>query len=641
MAQVFLSYDHEDSIHAAPIAAALVNAGHCVWWDEQIKVGAQYNREIDAALKQADAVVVLWSERSVDSAWVRDEAAAGRDSGRLIPVSLDSSDPPLGFRQYQTIDLSTPRGRRRSARLRQLVGAVEALREPITRETPEAATGDHPRIRREWPLMGALVALIALAAAVTGLFLWRPWASAALPVVVVRPADQTPYAKALARDLLVGLGDVQSTDSHSLQLVDENSHAQPDLIFEVSGTASGPRPSGNLLLLRGKDRQVLSSQDLEAGSSSVTDLKASMAMSAARMLGCAMEALEAPRPPLRSADLKLYLGACERFATVYGSPDPAYVLASQLEQLVAKAPAFAPAWKRLLLLEASLQTLPNDHDKPSPDGLKRHIVGARRIDAHMAEANVAEAELLPTTDFAARLALIERAVSRAPNDPGVLDARAVHLIRIGRLNDAVSDAEQAARIDPSSPSTRNVYVLALAYSGRLPRAINELDEAQRLSPSAHNLIETRFSLSMRYGDPRVARQILRSHGTGVAPEAFLQARIDPTSVNIEHAVAVARATAARFGILLGGQVETLAAFGRDDEIYELLLRLPEPKFEANLAASLFRPTLKSFRQQPRFLGVAQRLGLLDYWRSSGKWPDFCFEPDLPYDCKVEAAKLAA
>jgi hypothetical protein len=33
--------------------------------------------------------------------------------------------------------------------------------------------------------------------------------------------------------------------------------------------------------------------------------------------------------------------------------------------------------------------------------------------------------------------------------------------------------------------------------------------------------------------------------------------------------------------------------------------------------------------------------LLDYWRASGKWPDFCFEPDLPYDCKAEAAKLAA
>jgi hypothetical protein len=54
---------------------------------------------------------------------------------------------------------------------------------------------------------------------------------------------------------------------------------------------------------------------------------------------------------------------------------------------------------------------------------------------------------------------------------------------------------------------------------------------------------------------------------------------------------------------------------------------------------LFRPVTNGARQDPRFLQVAKRLGLLDYWRSTGKWPDFCFAPDLPYECKAEAAKL--
>jgi hypothetical protein len=31
--------------------------------------------------------------------------------------------------------------------------------------------------------------------------------------------------------------------------------------------------------------------------------------------------------------------------------------------------------------------------------------------------------------------------------------------------------------------------------------------------------------------------------------------------------------------------------------------------------------------------------LLDYWQKSGQWPDSCFETDMPYDCKKEAAKL--
>ena len=29
---------------------------------------------------------------------------------------------------------------------------------------------------------------------------------------------------------------------------------------------------------------------------------------------------------------------------------------------------------------------------------------------------------------------------------------------------------------------------------------------------------------------------------------------------------------------------------------------------------------------------AKRLGLLDYWRTTGQWPDFCKAPDRPYDC---------
>ena len=41
----------------------------------------------------------------------RDEAAAGRDTGRLVPVTLDGTAAPLGFRQFQTIDLSHWKGR--------------------------------------------------------------------------------------------------------------------------------------------------------------------------------------------------------------------------------------------------------------------------------------------------------------------------------------------------------------------------------------------------------------------------------------------------------------------------------------------------------------------------------------------------
>ena len=106
MARIFLSYAREDVAAAQAFAGALGGAGHEVWWDHQLRAGSRFSWDIAAALKGAEAVLVLWSKDSVESAWVQDEAAEGLEGSRLVPVALDGSKPPLGFRQYHTIDVS-------------------------------------------------------------------------------------------------------------------------------------------------------------------------------------------------------------------------------------------------------------------------------------------------------------------------------------------------------------------------------------------------------------------------------------------------------------------------------------------------------------------------------------------------------
>ena len=100
-------------MHAKPSASAewLESEGHDVWRDEDdIGGGTSFSSEIERALEDCDAVLVLWSADSAQSAWVRDEAGYGRDKGKLIPLSLDGTDPPLGFRQFQSIDVSKWKG---------------------------------------------------------------------------------------------------------------------------------------------------------------------------------------------------------------------------------------------------------------------------------------------------------------------------------------------------------------------------------------------------------------------------------------------------------------------------------------------------------------------------------------------------
>ena len=175
MASVFLSYDHDDARRAAPLAEALETHGHSVWWDRHIHGGAEYNSAIETAVEESGAVVVLWSEKSIRSAWVRDEAAEGRDAGKLVPVLIDRVKPPMGFRQYQTIDLAAWNGGKRVPRLPEILDAIDKVSganpaaatppaastpPPRTRTTPVTAG---PWISRRRAIAGGTAAIAALA----------------------------------------------------------------------------------------------------------------------------------------------------------------------------------------------------------------------------------------------------------------------------------------------------------------------------------------------------------------------------------------------------------------------------------------------------------------------------------------------
>ena len=106
MADIFISYAREDAAKVERLIPLLLAAGYSVWWDGNLTSGARYLKETEAELKAAKAVLVIWSRISLDSHWVADEAAVGRDEDRLAAISFDGSMPPLGFRQFQVTAFS-------------------------------------------------------------------------------------------------------------------------------------------------------------------------------------------------------------------------------------------------------------------------------------------------------------------------------------------------------------------------------------------------------------------------------------------------------------------------------------------------------------------------------------------------------
>jgi tetratricopeptide (TPR) repeat protein len=646
MASVFLSYDREDADKAQPIAAALEKAGHSVWWDRHIKGGAQYSNEIEEALKLADAVVVLWSRQSVRSAWVRDEAAVGRDRGRLVPVLIEAVDPPLGFRQYQNIDISTWKGRGNVPRLEEMLASLDGLT-GNDRLVESRAFATMPPAPRRLPLarIGALLTA-AIILATMAVLLLRDRRTGIVQTVAVAAAN--PAAEPLARDLLINLGTLRSTQSGSMKLIgrDEGEH-RADLIFEIGGDTRSPKPAANLVLMTGKDRTILWSDDFEQKAGGAAELKQQAGFTAARVLGCALEALSPKNGRLRQSLLKPYLNACALLDETFFH-DTSQVIPI-LERVAAEAPRFEPAWAKLLVAETNhFQSLSAAEQKASAGELRRTIAAARQVDPDIPEAYVAEIELLPGGAFYYQVRLSDRAAKAGPDNVFVLAGRSLVMLCVGRLEEAVEDARRAASLDPLSPAIRSSYIQALIYSGHIETARSELAEAERLWPGATTIMDSRYRLNLRYGDATEAADALRLMQSGRVEagrtrEAFVRARLNPTPANIDRAVEFAT-SAYESQPEIDTTVEvifTLGEFDRTKELLNFLLALNDASQVPYFVEALFRPPLADLRADPRFIQIADRFGLLSYWQKSGKWPDFCSEPDLPYDCKKEAAKLRA
>ena len=173
----------------------------------------------------------------------------------------------------------------------------------------------------------------------------------------------------------------------------------------------------------------------------------------------------------------------------------------------------------------------------------------------------------------------------------------------------------------------------------------ELRKAEQLWPGAPTIATARYGLDLRYGDPKEALAMLqdpiRQGPLQSEQAAFIHARIDPTSENIDRSIAEDRKIYQQYPFFIGQIVQTLAQFGRKDEVLDILLNYRGGEPIGGATEVLFRPAFREMWRDPRSMAAAAHLGLLGYWEKSGRWPDFCSDPALPYDCKKEAAKYRA
>lgn len=105
MSDIFISYSSADREFVKTLAGLFEQQGWSVWWDRQIPIGQHYDTVIENELRQARCVVVVWTQRSVESEWVKNEALEAAHIKKLVPILLEKLDVPLAFKRIETAKL--------------------------------------------------------------------------------------------------------------------------------------------------------------------------------------------------------------------------------------------------------------------------------------------------------------------------------------------------------------------------------------------------------------------------------------------------------------------------------------------------------------------------------------------------------
>jgi TolB-like protein/tetratricopeptide (TPR) repeat protein len=169
--KIFISYARADRAWAERLIRALGTERFDIWYDGLLEGGENFLPTTESALEGADAVLVLWSATSIASHWVRDEATSGRDRRRLVPISIDGSMAPLGFRQFQVIDMAAWSGKPDADSVHKVISAIHSVAGAPAPAAPRAAARPAPAggVDRRLLLAGGGLVL----AAGGGFFAWQ------------------------------------------------------------------------------------------------------------------------------------------------------------------------------------------------------------------------------------------------------------------------------------------------------------------------------------------------------------------------------------------------------------------------------------------------------------------------------------
>jgi adenylate cyclase len=342
----------------------------------------------------------------------------------------------------------------------------------------------------------------------------------------------------------------------------------------------------------------------------------------AESLGVRQVRVQAPTADL--AAYELYLRGRQLFAQ-RGSALPG--ARRLLTEAVERDPGFAGAWATLAGTWYVSPSYSQEID--ARDALRRASESAARalaLDPNEATALAVQARLAADGgDRLAAASLVERALALAPNDANTWVWQGLGQLEAGQLRAAWESFERARGLDPFSG-------LAVGWTGVTTALKGEVQAGEALLREAHGLGwvgPARFWLlklaltespgeeaARRFQDwvreePRIP-DVLRPAHLAAEP-GFHDPAVRDKAVRALHESAAIAPEYSWAGVLLmlGAHEAALGDALSDKDASGWLF-----------LANLWFPQDRLFREQPGFMALAERSGLVEFWRVHGE-PDHC------------------
>lgn len=382
---------------------------------------------------------------------------------------------------------------------------------------------------------------------------------------------------------------------------------------------------------------IWADEQTRPGSDAVSLVEGAVAH-AANVAECALSARAQYSMAMSSAVLSAWMRHCNAVWMVDGA-----AAVTTAERLVELSPDEAPAqaalakiaWSHGSEMEAADSELWRTRARTA-------ATRARELDADNADSLFVLAALEPFGEWNETQRAFEAVNAGQASSRGSDEELLYYLLRsAGYLGEALTHAGFRSARSPG-PVHVSEEAWLMATAGLTGRSLAQLDEVIRLYPDYHGSYWRRFNILALHGDLDDARTALLQAQEGLYPgkdgqftcwEQYLRARLG--EIGEEGALS----DEACSDIMQEFRARMHGAMGQVDLALEYSRRGLDSAEAMNHRAGtihLFYPEMAEMRTTPEFWRQADRVGLVDFWISYGRWPDFCSDRRVVVDCPAMA-----